>query len=83
MVEAARNLASQFVVPVTFAVHAGMARNSWDKFESVLSESRSYTVTLFAANDDLVKPEDLTYIREHSESSKIFYDLPGQLKTVW
>ena len=82
MIEAARDLASQFVLPVTFAAHAGMARDSWNKFQGVLSESRSYTVTLFAATDESVKPEDLTYIRDNSEVSKVFYAIPDHMQNV-
>ena len=75
MIEAALRLARQFVLPVTFAAHAGMARDSWDKFQNVLSESRGYTVTLFADPDDSVSADDLNHIRSNSEIAKVYYEM--------
>ena len=81
MIEAALSLAREFDLPVTFAAHAGMARDSWDKFQNVLSESRGYTVTLFADSGDSVSADDLNYIRSNSEIAKVYYEMPENMKS--
>ena len=82
MIEAALSLAREFVLPVTFAAHAGMARDSWDKFQNVLSESRGYTVTLFADTGDSVSADDLNHIRSNSEIAKVYYEMPENMKSL-
>ena len=82
MIEAALSLAREFDLPVTFAAHAGMARDSWDKFQNVLSESRGYTVTLFADSGDSVSADDLNHIRSNSEIAKVYYEMPENMKSL-
>ena len=82
MIEAALSLAHEFDLPVTFAAHAGMARDSWDKFQNVLSESRGYTVTLFEDTGDSVSADDLNHIRSNSEIAKVYYEMPENMKSL-
>ena len=82
MTEAALSLAREFDLPVTFTAHAGMARDSWDKFQNVLSESRGYTVTLFADSGDSVSADDLNHIRSNSEIAKVYYEMPENMKSL-
>ncbi len=76
MVEEATQYAKQWELPVTLAVHAGMARDSWALFQDALSISRGFTVTLWCEEEEEeIDTSDLMYIRDHSEKSKVFYQI--------
>ncbi len=76
MVEEATQYARQWELPVTLAVHAGMARDSWTLYQDTLALSPGFTVTLWSEQEEEeIDHTDLMYIRDHSEKSKVFYQI--------
>lgn len=65
--------------PVTYPVRAAMLRESWDVLSYLLDQSRAYTLTVWTSTADDVDPDDLVYVRLHSEIDRVFYDLPDDL----
>ncbi len=80
MVEAATEFAKDLRFPVTFAVHAKKAEDSWGLFQKALAMSRGFTITLWADDSDVIDIANLTYIRRNSEKSKIFYEMKDSLR---
>ncbi|XP_078252691.1 protein FAM151B [Rhinoraja longicauda] len=61
--------------PVTFAVRAALLRLSWPQLRWLLQQSERYSLTVWTARDDSYALEDMLYIREDFDKSKIYYDL--------
>ncbi len=80
MIDEATQYAKQWELPVTFAVHAGMARDSWTLFQNTLAESRGFTVTLWAEEQEEIDNTDLLYIRQNCEKSKLFYEMEDSIR---
>ena len=80
MIDEATEYAQQLRFPVTFAVHARKAEDSWELIEKTLALSRGFTVTLWAEDSDSIDLANLTYIRRNSEKSKIFYEMKDSIR---
>ncbi|WAR25596.1 F151B-like protein [Mya arenaria] len=70
--ELCRNLSQ----PVTFPVRAEQFRDSLDEFDWLLSQSRSYTLTIWTGKGDNVTQDDMTFMKGQFERSRVYFDLP-------
>ena len=71
--------ASQLQQPITYPVRASMAYGAWDELLWLLDQSRGYTLTIWSSTSDVFDPDELVYVREHSEIDRVFYDLHDEL----
>ncbi|XP_052781837.1 protein FAM151A-like [Mya arenaria] len=74
--ELCRNLSQ----PVTFPVRAEQFRDSLDEFDWLLSQSRSYTLTIWTGKGDNVTQDDMTFMKGQFERSRVYFDLPVDLR---
>ena len=65
--------------PITFPIRAAMAKRSWNLLTDLLDKSRAYTITIWSSKSDNVDPDDMVYVRNHSEIDRVYYDLPEPL----
>ncbi|XP_046551376.1 protein FAM151A-like [Haliotis rubra] len=67
--------------PVTFPVRASLVRKSWENLLWLLRQSRGYSLTIWTPfpNEDVVELEDMHFVRNHSEATKVYFDLPKDL----
>uniref|UniRef100_A0A4X2KBU1 Protein FAM151A n=1 Tax=Vombatus ursinus TaxID=29139 RepID=A0A4X2KBU1_VOMUR len=75
MIEKMHSLVEALPQKVTFPVWAVMARAAWSHFSWLLSQSERYSLTLWQSASDPVTVDDLLYIRKHSATHQIYYDL--------
>ncbi|XP_036610231.1 protein FAM151A [Trichosurus vulpecula] len=75
MIEEMHRLVVDLPQKVTFPVRAVMARAAWSHFSWLLSQSDRYSLTLWQSDSDPVTVDDLLYIRKHSATQQIYYDL--------
>ncbi|MEE6458700.1 hypothetical protein FKM82_000389 [Ascaphus truei] len=61
--------------PVTFPVRAALVRQSLPQLHWLLQTSDRYSLTIWAGKDDDYPVEDLLYIRDNSDKTKIYYDV--------
>ncbi|XP_068949415.1 protein FAM151A-like isoform X2 [Petaurus breviceps papuanus] len=75
MIEKMHKLVVALPQKVTFPVRAVMARAAWSHFRWLLSQSDRYSLTLWQSASDPVTVDDLLYLRKHSATHQIYYDL--------
>ncbi|XP_072438383.1 protein FAM151B [Chiloscyllium punctatum] len=61
--------------PVTFPVRAALVRPSWPQLSWLVEQSERYSLTVWTAREDLYTVEDMLYIRENVDKSRIYFDL--------
>ncbi|XP_041378357.1 protein FAM151A-like [Gigantopelta aegis] len=79
MVREMNELARPLRQPVSFPIRAAAAKRSWKELDWLLKQSRGYTLTIWHASSDIVSLDEMKFIRAHSESSRIYFDLPAAL----
>mgnify|MGYP000505941237 CR=1 FL=1 len=66
--------------PVTFPARAEQLINSWDALRWLLEQSRRYTLTVWTSHGDNVTQSDMVYIKQRCEKSRVYFDLPAELR---
>ncbi|XP_004642658.1 protein FAM151A [Octodon degus] len=75
MLEEMQDLVGAVPQKVTFPVRAVMVRAAWPHFSWLLDQSDRYTLTLWQGTTDPVSVDDLLYIRDNTETHRVYYDL--------
>ncbi|XP_005398582.1 PREDICTED: protein FAM151A [Chinchilla lanigera] len=75
MLEEMQALVEAVPQKVTFPVRAVMVRAAWPHFSWLLDQSDRYTLTLWQGTTDSVSVDDLLYIRDNTETHRVYYDL--------
>ncbi|KFV06284.1 Protein FAM151B, partial [Tauraco erythrolophus] len=61
--------------PVTFPVRAALVRQSVSELCWLLRQSDRYSLTVWTGKEDVYSVEDLLYIRENFDKSRVYYDI--------
>ncbi|XP_002121148.4 protein FAM151A-like [Ciona intestinalis] len=64
---------------ITYPARAALLRESWDRFLWLLEQSNSYTLTIWSSTTDVVSVEDMVFVRDNFDISRIFYDAEDAL----
>ncbi|XP_048451061.1 protein FAM151B isoform X2 [Rhincodon typus] len=75
MVKEMEQICQTLSQPVTFPVRAALVRPSWPQLSWLLEQSERYSLTVWTAREDLYTVEDMLYIRENVDKSRIYFDL--------
>ncbi|XP_067838878.1 protein FAM151B isoform X2 [Heptranchias perlo] len=75
MVKEMEQICRRLWQPVTFPVRATLVRPSWPQLLWLLKQSERYSLTVWTGREDLYTVEDMLYIRENFDKSRIYYDL--------
>ncbi|XP_028269095.1 protein FAM151B [Parambassis ranga] len=67
--------------PVTFPVRAALLAQSFSQLSWLLQQSDRYSLTLWTGQNDEFTLQDLLPYRKTFDISRIYYDLPGTLRT--
>ncbi|NXD83543.1 F151B protein, partial [Halcyon senegalensis] len=60
---------------VTFPVRAALVRQSISELCWLLQQSDRYSLTVWTGKEDVYSVEDLLYIRENFDKSRVYYDI--------
>ena len=80
MVQEMYDKVKDLLQPVTFPVRAEQLVDSWSALEWLLGKSRGYTLTVWTAKGDNVTKVEMDTIRKKTEASRIYFDLPPELR---
>ncbi|NXB37688.1 F151B protein, partial [Eulacestoma nigropectus] len=61
--------------PVTFAVRAALVPGSVPQLRWLMQESPRYSLTVWTGKEDIYSVEDLLFIRENFDKSRVYYDI--------
>ncbi|KAM4639977.1 protein FAM151B isoform 1-T1 [Amazona ochrocephala] len=61
--------------PVTFPVRAALVRQSVSELCWLIQQSDRYTLTVWTGEEDVYSVEDLLYIRENFDKTRVYYDI--------
>ncbi|NWW03793.1 F151B protein, partial [Oreocharis arfaki] len=61
--------------PVTFAVRAALVPGSVAQLRWLLQQSPRYSLTVWTGKEDMYSVEDLLFIRENFDKSRVYYDI--------
>ncbi|NWI76444.1 F151B protein, partial [Dryoscopus gambensis] len=61
--------------PVTFAVRAALLPGSVPQLQWLMQQSHRYTLTVWTGKEDVYSVEDLLFIRENFDKSRVYYDI--------
>uniref|UniRef100_A0A8D0G8H0 Family with sequence similarity 151 member B n=1 Tax=Sphenodon punctatus TaxID=8508 RepID=A0A8D0G8H0_SPHPU len=75
MVKEMAQICDTLTQPVTFPVRAAFVRHSISEVLWLFQQSNRYSLTIWAGKQDNYTVEDLLYIRENFDKSKVFYDV--------
>uniref|UniRef100_H2YCM2 Menorin-like domain-containing protein n=1 Tax=Ciona savignyi TaxID=51511 RepID=H2YCM2_CIOSA len=75
MLEIVRNLEQR----ITFPARAALVRESWDRFLWLLEQSNRYSLTIWSSQTDRASTEDMVFVRDNFDVSRIFYDVEDYL----
>ncbi|XP_029430106.1 protein FAM151B isoform X2 [Rhinatrema bivittatum] len=75
MVKEMEHICSALSQPVTFPVRAALVRQSWSELLWLLQSSVRYSLTIWTGKDDVYSLEDLLFIREKFDKSRVYFDL--------
>uniref|UniRef100_G1TBE1 Family with sequence similarity 151 member B n=1 Tax=Oryctolagus cuniculus TaxID=9986 RepID=G1TBE1_RABIT len=75
MVRQMEHLCRELQQPVSFPVRVALVRQSCPELRWLLEKSDRYSLTVWTGKDDNYSVEDLLYIRDCFDKSKVFYDL--------
>ncbi|XP_051499276.1 protein FAM151B isoform X2 [Apus apus] len=60
---------------VTFPVRAALVRQSISELSWLVQQSDRYSLTVWTGKEDVYSVEDLLYIRENFDKSRVYYDI--------
>ncbi|XP_053149343.1 protein FAM151B isoform X2 [Hemicordylus capensis] len=75
MVQEMAAICGDLTQPVTFPVRAALVRQSISELLWLLQQSNRYTLTIWTGKLDEYSVEDLLFIRDTFDKSKVFYDI--------
>ncbi|XP_066472899.1 protein FAM151B [Tiliqua scincoides] len=75
MVQEMAAVCRDLIQPVTFPVRAALVRQSISELTWLLQQSNRYTLTIWTGKHDEYSVEDLLFIRDSFDKSKVFYDI--------
>ncbi|NXY53853.1 F151B protein, partial [Callaeas wilsoni] len=61
--------------PVSFAVRAALVPGSVPQLQWLMQQSRRYSLTIWTGKEDTYSVEDLLFIRENFDKSRVYYDI--------
>ncbi|NXY69919.1 F151B protein, partial [Glareola pratincola] len=75
MVKEMAQICSTLSQPVTFPVRAALVRQSISELCWLMQRSDRYSLTVWTGKEDVYSVEDLLYIRENFDRSRVYYDI--------
>ncbi|NWW19543.1 F151B protein, partial [Falcunculus frontatus] len=75
MVQEMSRLCQPLPQPVTFAVRAALVPGSIPQLQWLMQQSRRYSLTVWTGAEDMLSVEDLLFIRENFDKSRVYYDI--------
>ncbi|NXI39496.1 F151B protein, partial [Galbula dea] len=75
MVKAMAQICNTLSQPVTFPVRAALVRQSISELSWLMQQSDRYSLTVWTGKEDVYSVEDLLYIRENFDRSRVYYDI--------
>lgn len=75
MVKEMAQICSTLSQPVTFPVRAALVRQSIPELCWLIQQSDRYSLTVWTGKEDVYSVEDLLYIRENFDKSRVYYDI--------
>ncbi|XP_069792603.1 protein FAM151B [Narcine bancroftii] len=75
MVKEMEQICQMLCQPVTFPVRAVLVRSSWPQLHWLLQQSERYSLTVWTRREDSYTLEDILYLREEFNKSRIYYDI--------
>ncbi|NXB15729.1 F151B protein, partial [Rhagologus leucostigma] len=75
MVQEMSRLCQPLSQPVTFAVRAALVPGSIPQLQWLVQQSHRYTLTVWTGKEDMYSVEDLLFIRENFDKSRVYYDI--------
>ncbi|NWT46597.1 F151B protein, partial [Chroicocephalus maculipennis] len=75
MVKEMAQICSTLSQPVTFPVRAALVRQSISELCWLIQQSDRYSLTVWTGKEDVYSVEDLLYIRENFDKSRVYYDI--------
>ncbi|NWW96522.1 F151B protein, partial [Rhynochetos jubatus] len=75
MVKEMAQICSTLSQPVTFPVRAALVRQSILELCWLMQQSDRYSLTVWTGKEDVYSVEDLLYIRENFDKSRVYYDI--------
>ncbi|NXG87037.1 F151B protein, partial [Stercorarius parasiticus] len=75
MVKEMAQICSTLSQPVTFPVRAALVRQSISELRWLIQQSDRYSLTVWTGKEDVYSVEDLLYIRENFDKSRVYYDI--------
>ncbi|NWU94333.1 F151B protein, partial [Upupa epops] len=75
MVKEMAQLCNALSQPVTFPVRAALVRQSMCELCWLMEQSDRYSLTVWTGKEDVYSVEDLLYIREKFDISRVYYDI--------
>ncbi|NXE95545.1 F151B protein, partial [Menura novaehollandiae] len=75
MVQEMWGLCRRLPQPVTFAVRAALVPGSVPALRWLLRQSPRYSLTVWTGKEDIYSVEDLLFIRENFDKSRVYYDI--------
>ncbi|KAM9262913.1 protein FAM151B [Morus bassanus] len=75
MVKEMAQICNALSQPVTFPVRAALVRQSIRELCWLIQQSDRYSLTVWTGKEDVYSVEDLLYIRENFDKSRVYYDI--------
>ncbi|NXT92963.1 F151B protein, partial [Anhinga rufa] len=75
MVKEMAQICNALSQPVTFPVRAALVRQSIRELYWLIQQSERYSLTVWTGKEDVYSVEDLLYIRENFDKSRVYYDI--------
>ncbi|NXH28000.1 F151B protein, partial [Myiagra hebetior] len=75
MVQEMSQLCRPLTQPVTFAVRAALVPSSIPQLQWLMQQSHRYSLTVWTGKEDMYSVEDLLFIRENFDKSRVYYDI--------
>ncbi|OXB62459.1 hypothetical protein ASZ78_014453 [Callipepla squamata] len=75
MVKEMARICSTVSQPVTFPVRAALVRQSVSELRWLIDQSDRYSLTVWTGKQDVYSVEDLLFIRESFDKSRVYYDI--------
>ncbi|XP_042678825.1 protein FAM151B isoform X1 [Centrocercus urophasianus] len=76
MVKDMAQICSALSQPVTFPVRAALVQQSASELCWLVDQSDQYSLTVWTGKQDVYSVEDLLFIRENFDKSRVYYDIP-------
>ncbi|NWV80577.1 F151B protein, partial [Dasyornis broadbenti] len=75
MVQEMSRLCYSLSQPITFPVRAALVPGSILQLQWLIQQSHRYSLTVWTGKEDMYSVEDLLFIRENFDKSRVYYDI--------